>query len=319
MVNNHFRWDFIGLSTDVKPTADTSSKVTDGSTFYCSDNSKLYIWYKDQWYEKTVSGGGGGGTSYSAGDGIDITNNTISVDTETIQEKLTDGTGIDITNNTISVDTDTIQEKLTAGENISIINNVISAIGGGGSSMIRVLTADDYNYPVSNPTSVNPGMMGTGIYFIADGNVNVYNGSNALNNRENCIFIVSKTPASSDLDEMMIINSENGSGNNSYKIDFYYVNTTTGVTTPKGGALGHGVLDSSYVTDNLTSNSSKKVLSANMGRSLNQKLTPTTGTSAPTSATAGTIGKIYIDTTTETAYMCVASSGGEQTWKQITA
>ena len=61
MVNNHFRWDFIGLSTDVKPTADTSSKVTDGSTFYCSDNSKLYIWYKDQWYEKTVSGGGGGG------------------------------------------------------------------------------------------------------------------------------------------------------------------------------------------------------------------------------------------------------------------
>lgn len=65
MVNNHFRWDFIGLSTDEKPTAETSSKVTDGSTFYCSDNSKLYIWYKDQWYEKTVSGGGGGGADYT--------------------------------------------------------------------------------------------------------------------------------------------------------------------------------------------------------------------------------------------------------------
>lgn len=58
---NHYRWDFIGLSTDDKPTADTSEKVTDGSTFYCSDNSKLYVWYQDQWYEKLGTGGGGGG------------------------------------------------------------------------------------------------------------------------------------------------------------------------------------------------------------------------------------------------------------------
>lgn len=96
-----YRWDFIGLSTDTKPTPETNDRVANGSTFYCSDNSKLYVWYKDQWYEKTVSGGGGGG-SYTAGDGIDITNNTISVDTDTIQEKLTAGTGIDITGNTIS-------------------------------------------------------------------------------------------------------------------------------------------------------------------------------------------------------------------------
>lgn len=46
------RWDFIGLSTDSKPTA-TSNKVVDGSTFYEADTSKLYIWVKDQWYEKT--------------------------------------------------------------------------------------------------------------------------------------------------------------------------------------------------------------------------------------------------------------------------
>lgn len=57
----HYRWDFIGLSTDDKPTASTSEKVTDGSTFYCSDNSKLYVWYKNQWYEKTATGGGGSG------------------------------------------------------------------------------------------------------------------------------------------------------------------------------------------------------------------------------------------------------------------
>lgn len=56
---NHYRWDFIGLSTDSKPTPATSEKVADGSTFYCSDNSKLYVWYKNQWYEKEATGSGG--------------------------------------------------------------------------------------------------------------------------------------------------------------------------------------------------------------------------------------------------------------------
>lgn len=46
------RWDFIGLSTDSKPTA-TSNKVVDGSTFYEVDTSKLYIWVNNEWYEKT--------------------------------------------------------------------------------------------------------------------------------------------------------------------------------------------------------------------------------------------------------------------------
>ena len=46
------RWDFIGLSSDIKPTA-TNSKVTDGSTFYEANTSKLYFWTKGQWYEKT--------------------------------------------------------------------------------------------------------------------------------------------------------------------------------------------------------------------------------------------------------------------------
>ena len=78
MVAQHYRWDFIGLSTDQKPTPATSEKVVDGSTFYCSDNSKLYVYCKDQWYEKTATGGGG--TTYTAGDGITITEDEISVD-----------------------------------------------------------------------------------------------------------------------------------------------------------------------------------------------------------------------------------------------
>lgn len=56
MVANHFRWDFIGLSTDDKPTAD-NPRVADGSTYYESDTSKVFVWYKDRWYEKTATGG----------------------------------------------------------------------------------------------------------------------------------------------------------------------------------------------------------------------------------------------------------------------
>lgn len=47
------RWDFIGLSSEEKPTPANSKKVVDGSTFYEADTSKLYFWTRGQWYEKT--------------------------------------------------------------------------------------------------------------------------------------------------------------------------------------------------------------------------------------------------------------------------
>ena len=83
MVAQHYRWDFIGLSTDQKPTPATSEKVVDGSTFYCSDNSKLYVYCKNNWYERKALGGGGG-TTYTAGTGIDITEGAISIDEEVV-------------------------------------------------------------------------------------------------------------------------------------------------------------------------------------------------------------------------------------------
>ena len=52
ITDNKTRWDFIGLSTDEKPSS-TNPKVTDGSTFYEADTSKLFIWTQGQWYEKT--------------------------------------------------------------------------------------------------------------------------------------------------------------------------------------------------------------------------------------------------------------------------
>lgn len=46
------RWDFIGLSSEDKPTPATH-RVVDGSTFFEADTSRLYFWTKNQWYRKT--------------------------------------------------------------------------------------------------------------------------------------------------------------------------------------------------------------------------------------------------------------------------
>lgn len=86
---------------------------------------------EEQYLAAIAEGGGGGGGSYTA------------------------GTGIDISSNTISVDTQTIQEKLTAGTNITIADNVISATGGGGES-IRELTVDDYNWNLTLNSATEP-------------------------------------------------------------------------------------------------------------------------------------------------------------------
>ena len=118
MVAQKYRWDFIGLSTDEKPTPATSDKVVDGSTFYCSDNSKLYVFCKDTWYERKALGTGGGGTTYTAGTGISIADDTISVDTSTIQEKLTAGSNITISDNTIAA-TDTTYSDFTGTDGTS--------------------------------------------------------------------------------------------------------------------------------------------------------------------------------------------------------
>lgn len=130
VANIHYRWDFVGLSTDTKPLPANSPKVVDGSTYYESDTSKLYVFYKDTWYERKPLGGGGGGGSYTAGDGIDITEDVISVDTETIQPKLTAGTNI------------TIDE-----------DNVISAEGGGGPTVVQTTGTSTTDVMSQNATA----------------------------------------------------------------------------------------------------------------------------------------------------------------------
>lgn len=83
-------------------------------------------------------------------------------------------------------------------------------------------------------------------------------------------------------------------------------------------------LNSNLVQDTLTSTITNLPLSAKQGKVLNEKITPLqplTGTVAPDTTTVGTVGKMYVDTTNQNAYICVAANTGTSTytWKQITS
>ena len=174
MVEQHYRWDFVGLSTDTKPTPQTSEKVVDGSTFYCSDTSKLYVFCGSNWYErKPLGGGGGGGTEYTAGAGINISDeDVISVDTTTIQPKLTAGSNITISDNTISA-TDTTYSNFVgtdgtaagtaglvpapattdAGKFLKADGTWDTAGGGGGPTVVQTTGTSTTDVMSQNATS----------------------------------------------------------------------------------------------------------------------------------------------------------------------
>lgn len=70
---------FYGLSTDDKPTTKFNGvAITNGMTFTEIDTTNTYMFNESSktWVKQTSSGGG---TTYTAGDGIDLTNDEISV------------------------------------------------------------------------------------------------------------------------------------------------------------------------------------------------------------------------------------------------
>ena len=249
MVAQHYRWDFVGLSTDTKPTPATSEKVVDGSTFYCSDTSKLYVFCKDNWYERKALGGGGGGTTYTAGDGIDITNATISVDTNTIQEKLTAGTGIDITGSTIS------------------------ATGGCG---VTVLTSADYNWNSSNNTGNAPfdaialWKLDTGFYTIEDKTLKVQdNTTNTtlinLSNYNNFIIGVGTNSSNEEIANIMYFGTYSTQSGNGFHPVLKFRITKVSDGSSSGSGKDGAYVTSTQIVNNLTTDNSFSVLSANQG------------------------------------------------------
>ena len=140
---------------------------------------------------------GGGGSSYTAGDGIDITNDVISV------------TGkVDTTTyNTYTAATDTAlaskQTTLTAGTGIDITDNVISATGGGGGKAIEAGT-----------------------------NISVTTGTTA--DTINCTLPISATTQYQDSHNLIFLLNKGTSNSNTIKNDSSYGNIIAGQNNTLG-------------------------------------------------------------------------------------
>ena len=136
-------------------------------------------------------GGGGGGGTYTAGDGIDITNDTISVDTDTIQEKLTAGTGINITDNTISATggggPTVVQTTGTSTTDVMSQNATTSMVFADSSNNRQVKIG-------ANATIYQPGDGAVAIGYRAEGRGGnfVSIGSNAKCSQNYCVAVGNK-------------------------------------------------------------------------------------------------------------------------------
>lgn len=373
MVSQKYRWDFIGLSTDEKPTPETSEKVVNGSTFYCSDNSKLYVFCDGTWYERKPLGGGGGGGSYVAGNGIDITDDTISVDTTTIQPKLTAGSNVTISDDTISA-TDTTYSNFVgtdgtaagtaglvpapattdAGKFLKADGTWDTAGGGSGptvvqttgtsttdvmsqnavTSMVFADPATQYKIKIGAGTSTSEGTDGIEIGHNAK--------ATEINTTALGVSASASSARSTAIGQASIAQAINslavgGATVRTGSDNSVAIGNAATVSSNKSGAIALGAYSSPSASGEMnigSSNTSYGYSSSNYrlltglydpqnahDAATKGYVDPTTDSSAPTTATVGRLGQIQIDTTTATAYMCVAvdTVTPSYTWKKITA
>ena len=107
-----------------------------------------------------------------------------------------------------------------------------------------------------------------------------------------------------------------------------------GVATASGAhsiAIGRAGATANYAIQLGTgTNSTANTLSVGLSNNLNVRLLNSDGTipgermalqgtEAPTTATVGSVGQFYVDTTNQICYMCVSTADSTYVWKQITA
>ena len=338
VTDNKYRWDFIGLSTDSKPTPATSDKVVDGSTFYCSDTSKLYIFCKDQWYEKE----GAGGTTYTAGDNITISDGVISA-TDTTYNDFTGTDGTDAgAAGLVPAPAATDADKFLKSD-----GTWATAGGGSGPTVVQttgtsttdvmsqdattsMVYADPSTKHIIQITSFpqtgiindciaigNMGSGGTGVnanssfavaigsYVSAKANSAISIGRNSNAGRPYSIAIGAGSSSSQSAlvsGEYAIAIGSNSkpSGNGGIALGAFSASTANGEMNIGSTNTSYGYNSSNY-----------RLLSGVYdGQSLHDAATVAQGntlaTAAPTTSTAGVLGQLYTDTTNMHTYQCTA-------------
>ena len=292
MVTQHYRWDFIGLSTDTKPTPENSEKVTDGSTFYCSDNSKLYVFCKNQWYEKTVSGGGGG---------------TSDFDQLTNRPKYN---GTAMTGDTdIPLAPTVVQTSGNSEANVMSQNATTSLVFNDPDQLKQVKIGATSESSAGNTVAIGRFATADHLNAVALGGAN--NVANATKATANATTAIGTGANASSLGACAIGMSSSASGNYSVAIG-------------GGSANQKGQMDISTSSADTTAgyNNTKYRLLTGLydGQSAHDAATLAQGntlsTSAPTTSTVGVLGQLWTDTTNMHTYQCTAISGDTYTWTQ---
>ena len=186
------------------------------------------------------------------------------------------------------------------------------AVQAGG---VTELTSADYNYPTNNPSSVGLWKLDTGMYHAAAGVKTRYATGWSLSSIVENTFAVEKSDASTRITfvdstespiiaKTVLVNNQNGtviaSNNFSGKLSLTTYNALNAVNSD------------TYIST---------PLSSYQGRVLNDKITglAISGAGAPTTATVGTVGKLYEDTTNGKLYICTDTTGGSYTWEEVGA
>lgn len=327
MVSQKYRWDFIGLSTDEKPTSETSDKVVNGSTYYCSDTSKLYVYCDGTWYERKPLGGGGGGGASDFNDlsnrpkynGSDMTGST------NIPEVVTysNFTGTD---GTTAGEAGLVPAPATtdAGKFLKADGTWDTAGGGGGPTVVQTTGTSTTDVMSQNAVTsmiyADPSTrrkVQIGDSASATGTTAIAIGSGAYAATSGCVSIGSGAVTSVNKYGTALGSSASAGGFSSVAIGCKSTASATGVVSFGGSMLGtdgynnsqYRLLTNVYDPQNAHDAATKGYVD------------PTTNSSAPTTATVGRVGQIQIDTTNNDAYMCVAVDDvtPSYTWKKITA
>lgn len=356
VTDNHYRWDFIGLSTDQKPTPATSDKVVDGSTFYCSDNSKLYVYCKDNWYERKALGGGGGGTS----DFNKLSNRPKYKNSEmTGATNIKEFTGTD--GNTAGAEGLVPAPATADADKFLKSDGTWSTAGGGGVTPVqttgasttdvmsqdattKLLYPDITNTPykmsigqslnqaTAKGVAINGYIHKTSVDSIAIGCMDSSYAIVGSNGRSNYSLVVGRNALSGRGDGNVVLGTSaqaNSGQNTGYDVAVGYS------ANAGAGSYTHSVALGSYATStrsgevNIGTGSSgngynstnyRVIGGVHDGVDAHDAATVAQGntlaTSAPTTSTVGVLGQLYTDTTNMHTYQCTAISGDTYTWTQ---
>lgn len=250
-------------------------------------------------------------TTYTAGTNVSISSGNVISATDTTYSDFTGTDGI--TDGAAGL----VPAPLVADANKFLKSDGTWEAAGGG---ITILTTSDYNYPTNDPFAVSPGLLPSGFYQVANDNVFLLFSSTTKNWKHVLLYVTEEDYNGSKW--CYQFNSRGDASNTadqSAKINVWCYNPSTGAYV---AGNSKSVLDATWINNTLAfPYAGSRVLDAYQGKVLKDTIDGLVikGSGAPTTSTAGTVGKLYEDTTNGKLYQCTAVSGSTYTWTEIGA